>query len=132
MTHAGGIVYRLNGRDVEILLVTAKRNPAAWIFPKGHIEPGETAEQAAVREVEEEAGIVGRAVGAVGSPIDFDTPTEHVRIQYFLIEVTSESAATDGRDKRWFAEDQAERMLTYDNIRGLLREARAVREARFK
>jgi mutator protein MutT len=132
VTHAGGIVYRSKGRDVEILLVTAKRNPSAWIFPKGHIEPGETAEQAAVREVEEEAGVVGRAVGAVGAPIDFDTPTEHVRIQYFLIEVMSESPATDGRDKRWFALDEAERMLTYDNTRGLLREARALTKARSK
>jgi mutator protein MutT len=128
VTHAGGVVYRVKGPDLEILLVTAKRNPGAWIFPKGHIEPGETPEQAALREVEEEAGVVGKLVGAIGVPIEFDTPTEHVRVQYFLIRMTDESPDTDGRAKRWVPFDDAERMLTYDNTRGLMRAARALRE----
>jgi 8-oxo-dGTP pyrophosphatase MutT (NUDIX family) len=128
VTHAGGIVYRAKGSDFEILLVTAKGNPSAWIFPKGHIEAGETAEQAALREVEEEAGVVGELVGPVGPPIEFDTPAEHVRVQYFLVRMQKESPDTDGRDKRWVPFDDAEGMLAYDNTRGLVREARMVRE----
>jgi mutator protein MutT len=126
VTHAGGIVYRLKERDVEILLVSAKRDPGAWIFPKGHIEAGETPEQAAIREVHEEAGVVGDLVGAVGAPIEFDTPRERVRVQYFLICMTNESPETDGRAKRWVAIDEADRLLTYDNTRGLVRDARAL------
>lgn len=130
MTHAGGIVYRKKGSDFEILLVTAKRNPRAWIFPKGHIEDGETPEQAALREVEEEAGVVGELVGPVGRPIKFDTPVERVRVQYFLVRMRKESPETDGRDKRWVPFDEAAGLLTYDNLRGLVRAAKAVREGR--
>jgi mutator protein MutT len=126
VTHAGGVVYRPNGAVVEILLVTAKRNPAAWIFPKGHIERGETPEQAALREVQEEAGVVAILEAPVGTPLDFDAPAEHVRVQYFLMRMSEESPDTDGREKRWVPIDEAERMLTYDNTRGLLRDARAL------
>jgi hypothetical protein len=42
--------------------------------------------------------------------------------------MTAESPDTDGREKRWLPIDEAERMLTYDNTRGLLREARLIRE----
>ena len=40
----------------EVLLL--KHKSGSWVFPKGHIDPGETALQAALREVEEEAGVV--------------------------------------------------------------------------
>ena len=43
---AGGIAFRGSGRDLSILLVTSKKQPGFWIFPKGHVEPGETAAQA--------------------------------------------------------------------------------------
>ena len=128
MTHAGGIVYRSRGSNFQILLVTAKRNPSAWIFPKGHIEDGETPEEAALREVEEEAGVAGKVVGPVGRPIEFVTSAERVRVQYFLVRMTSEWPETDGRKKRWVAFDDAEDMLAYDNIRALVRKARIVRD----
>ena len=41
-THAGGIVVRLDDGVARFLLVTARRQPGQWVFPKGHIEPGET------------------------------------------------------------------------------------------
>jgi 8-oxo-dGTP pyrophosphatase MutT (NUDIX family) len=128
VTHAGGIVYRSKGSDFQILLVTAKRNPGAWIFPKGHIEDGETPEEAALREVEEEAGVTGELVGPVGRPIEFETSTERVRVQYFLVRMTDEWPETDGRKKRWVPFDDAEEMLAYDNMRGLVRKARMVRD----
>ena len=37
-----------------------------WSLPKGHIEEGESAEVAAIREVGEETGIVGRVVAPLG------------------------------------------------------------------
>lgn len=58
MVHAaGGVVSRPGGDDgVELLLVHRPRYDD-WTFPKGKLEPGETHEQAAVREVEEETGL---------------------------------------------------------------------------
>lgn len=54
---AGGIVFRMtpNQKDIEILLIQDSKN--RWTIPKGHIEPGETAKQTAVREIGEESGL---------------------------------------------------------------------------
>jgi diadenosine hexaphosphate hydrolase (ATP-forming) len=49
---AGGVVFDPLGR---VLILRHYRGE--WIFPKGHIDPGETPLQAALREVEEEAGV---------------------------------------------------------------------------
>jgi diadenosine hexaphosphate hydrolase (ATP-forming) len=50
---AGGVVF--NARD-EVLLI--RQHDGSWVFPKGHVDPGEDPLAAAVREVEEEAGVV--------------------------------------------------------------------------
>ena len=54
---AGGIVFRptADSKDIEILLIQDSKN--RWTIPKGHIEPGETAKQTAVREIGEESGL---------------------------------------------------------------------------
>lgn len=54
---AGGIVFRptTDNKDIEILLIQDSKN--RWTIPKGHIEPGETAKQTAVREIGEESGL---------------------------------------------------------------------------
>ncbi len=49
---AGGVAFDPLGR---VLILRHRRGE--WIFPKGHIDPGETPLQAALREVEEEAGV---------------------------------------------------------------------------
>ncbi len=55
-------------RDGRVLLVQEAAGPHAgtWSFPKGVVEPGETADAAALRELREEAGLEGRVVGVVG------------------------------------------------------------------
>ncbi|MBQ6394550.1 NUDIX domain-containing protein [Candidatus Saccharibacteria bacterium] len=54
---SGGIVFRMSPdkKDIEILLIQDSKN--RWTIPKGHIEPGETAKQTAIREIGEEAGL---------------------------------------------------------------------------
>ena len=54
---AGGIVFRMtpDGHDIEILLIQDSKD--RWTIPKGHIEPGETAKQTAIREIGEESGL---------------------------------------------------------------------------
>ena len=53
---AGGIVFRRSEKgDVEILLIQDHKD--RWTIPKGHIEEGETAQEAARREIGEEAGL---------------------------------------------------------------------------
>ena len=65
-----------------------RRGRLLWSLPKGHIEAGESAEQAAVREVAEETGIAGRIIGRLGT-IDFwfmaDGRRVHKTVHHFLL-----------------------------------------------
>ena len=119
-------MFRRTPDGISILLVRAKNNPSLWIFPKGHIEDGETSEETAVRETREEAGVDGEVVGRrVGDPIEFHNGRELVRVEYFLIDARAESDDTDGREKRWFPLDDAMRVLSFQNAQTLLQEARS-------
>lgn len=52
---AGGLVYRLINQQIEICMI--KDSYGRWTFPKGHLEPDETSEAAAKREISEETGL---------------------------------------------------------------------------
>ena len=57
MFAAGGVVYRRVGDSIEIILV-GSGNPLIWRLPKGLVEPVEEPSQTAIREVQEEAGVL--------------------------------------------------------------------------
>ena len=60
----GAIVFREEGDRLSVLLVRSKKDPAIWVFPKGHVDPGERvglARQEQGRTVD--GGKVGRANG---------------------------------------------------------------------
>src|SRR4051794_5204851 len=69
-TSAGGLVVDHVAGTAAVIGRLDRRGRLLWSLPKGHIEAGETAEEAAVREVEEETGIIGRVVAPLGT-IDF-------------------------------------------------------------
>jgi 8-oxo-dGTP pyrophosphatase MutT (NUDIX family) len=52
---SGGIVYRHHNKEIEFLMI--RDSYGNWTFPKGHVEPGETLNEAARREISEETGI---------------------------------------------------------------------------
>jgi len=122
-------VFRRERAGISILLVRAKRDPSAWIFPKGHIEPGEMARATAVRETREEAGVDGEAIGEIGDPQEFEWLGRWYRVQYFLMRMTSESDETDGREKAWFPFDDALDRVSFESARALLHQARKRIEA---
>lgn len=92
-TSAGGLVVDLSGDVPYGALIgrTNRRGQLLWSLPKGHIEAGETAEQAAMREVAEETGIVGTIVGELGK-IDFWFVAEgrrvHKTVHHYLLRAT--------------------------------------------
>ena len=119
---AGAIVVRAGKSEPRILLVTARRNPDNWIFPKGHVEYGETLKAAALREAREEAGVEGKVVGAAGK-MSFEFGDNTYRVHYFVVQTADAGEPCEGRRLRWLKYKQALRRLTYDETRDLLREA---------
>jgi len=108
--------------EPRILVVTARRNPDNWIFPKGHVEAGERARDAALREAREEAGVDGTVVGRAGS-MAFEFGANKYRVRYFVVRTSDEGKEREGRRLEWLRYRQALRRLTYDETRTLLREA---------
>jgi 8-oxo-dGTP pyrophosphatase MutT (NUDIX family) len=120
---AGSIVVRLDAREPQVLLVTARRNPRNWIFPKGHIEKGESPEQAALRETREEAGVSASLIGPAGI-LEYGFLGAKARVEYFLVLFTREAGPPeDGRQRIWCGLDDALDRLSYKNTRKLLRKA---------
>jgi len=119
----GAIAFRRDGAELDVLLVRAKQDARVWIFPKGHIEAGEDAAAAAVRELSEEAGVTGDVVGPVGAPLEFESGRERVSVQYFLVEARGEVSETDGREKAWVPIAEALRRIPFEDTRRLLIEA---------
>jgi len=123
---AGGIIVRRDAAaGISVLLVRSRKDPTLWIFPKGHVEPGETAEAAALRETYEESGVEGELLAPLGE-LEFQSGRELVRVQYFLIRPITELPSPEGRDKRWFTLDEARRTVSFDNARRLLDEIEEV------
>ena len=117
----GAIVVRFDGKEPQVLLVTAKRNRRNWIFPKGHVEKGETPELAALREAREEGGVLGRLIGPAGV-LDYGFLGARARVEYFLAELTRETGPPEeGRDRSWCGVEEALRRLSHKGTRRLLR-----------
>ncbi len=89
-TSAGGLVLDHRGPEARGALIGRldRRGRLLWSLPKGHVEPGETEPQTAVREVQEETGILGEVVGKLGT-IDFwfvaDGRRVHKTVHHFLL-----------------------------------------------
>ena len=124
---AGAIVFRSDGPLPLVLLVRAKRDPRLWIFPKGHVEPGESHEAAALREAYEEAGISGRVVRPAGS-VTFEFGDRLFVVEYFVVRLTAEIDSPEGREKVWVSPEQALDLLKFENTQSVLRNA--VRDGR--
>ena len=100
-----------------------------WSLPKGHIEAGESAEQAAVREVAEETGIAGRIVGRLGT-IDFwfmaDGRRVHKTVHHFLLRAESgelSDADVEVSAVAWVPLDELAGTLAYEDERTLVARA---------
>lgn len=118
-THAGAVVYRETAAGPEFLLVEASR-ARDWVIPKGHIEPGESPFQTAVREVREEAGIEGSLGPSLGAQ-EFEAGGERVRVLWWLLRAEREVPASESRARRWFTLDDALAAVRHAGQRELLR-----------
>jgi 8-oxo-dGTP pyrophosphatase MutT (NUDIX family) len=98
------------------------------VLPKGHLEPGEQASQAAVREVREETGVWASVRGGL-PPLLFLTGGEYVAAQLFLMEACAESRPSEARQHRWLALDAAAALASHPETQQALRAAEERRAA---
>lgn len=118
-----------------VVAVIARLNRAGrveWCLPKGHPEAGETLEQAAVREIEEETGIHGEILAALGS-IDYwfsaDGYRIHKHVHHFLLRATGGRLSVDGDpdaeaiDVAWVPLAEVGARLAFPNERRIAEQA---------
>lgn len=110
---AGAVLYRSTERGTEYLLVHRPRYDD-WSLPKGTLDDGESYPVAALREVEEETGFVGRLGPAVGS-IGYAVRRGPKVVRYWLIEAdTGKFSRNDEVDEvAWVPAKTALQMATY-------------------
>jgi 8-oxo-dGTP diphosphatase len=114
---AGGIVLR-GGR---MALVHRPRYDD-WSLPKGKLDPGETFEDAALREVWEETGLRARLVRELPS-VEYEVRGRSKLVRYWLMSVESDDGfePNDEVDElRWLSPAEALDLLTYDRDRGVV------------
>lgn len=119
---AGGVVVRGEGSDLELLLVHRPRYED-WSLPKGKLEPGESFEQAALREVEEETGLrceLGRELPAATY---CDHKGREKQVRWWLMRPL-DGGFTPGDEVdevRWLTRADAIGLLDYAHDRELVR-----------
>jgi 8-oxo-dGTP pyrophosphatase MutT (NUDIX family) len=147
---AGGVVFRLvpitftelykptsylveqaDNSEVEVALV-GRSQAGIWALPKGTPQAGETVEQVAAREVQEETGLQVRLITYVGS-ISYSFIREQIRyhkqVRHFLFEAIGGDMALHDHEYdlvEWFPLSEACRRLTYQNEIHILYQAEDV------
>lgn len=116
---AGAIVFRSKNDQIQILLIRSKKDPSKLVFPKGHIERGETEEETSKRELLEEAGVVGEFCGEAGT-LEYRYNGKNYHVAFFLYRYLNVSGFGEpGRDPQWYNTEDALR-LVLPNSRDLL------------
>jgi len=130
LVSAGGVVYKRNGRDIEIALC-GRKEPPRWSLPKGTPDRGETLLEAALREAQEETGLrvaVEKPVGSIN--YWFQSPADQTRynktVHFYLMMV--QGGSTQDHDPefdevQWFAAEEALQRLTFANEAKILNQA---------
>lgn len=136
---AGGVAFRWRDSQLEIAIVMMKPK-LRWQLPKGIVDPGESPEVTAVREVREEAGIESERILLIetieywyrsvrnGQPVRY-----HKYVHFYLLEYRSGDVSDhdhEVEEARWVSFDEAREMLEFKSEREVVEKARKMIEAR--
>lgn len=119
-----------------VLIAVGDAARSRWQLPKGRMDPGETREATAIREVREETGIEAELVGQLGT-VDYwywdrhrpEKTRLHKFVHFFLLLGRGgDTSHHDGEviEARWMSIDEAEERLAFESERALIRKARVL------
>lgn len=125
----GAIVYRKFHGNTELLLIK-NANGGHWSFPKGHVEPGETEEETALREIKEETDIDVALIPGFREVITY-TPKKDIckDVIYFLGKALTYDYTPQESEVaqiKWVEINHANSILNYDNDRQLVNKAKTL------
>ncbi|NJP04156.1 MAG: NUDIX hydrolase [Chloroflexaceae bacterium] len=122
---AGGVLYRSHENHVEVVLIATDKG-SRWGLPKGHVHRGETAENAATREVAEETGLTSQVVGHLATTEYWfrSGPARiHKYVDFFLLRHIGGRLVpqeTEVDDARWFELVEAVELAFFERERAVL------------
>jgi 8-oxo-dGTP pyrophosphatase MutT (NUDIX family) len=121
----GAVVVRGEGPRPKVLVVRSSDGDS-WLFPKGHVETGETRRQAAAREAREEAGVLA-APGPLVGRNRYERGRRLVEVSYYRMDYIGDVPADEDRDTRWCTPTQARKLLSFPELASLMDRALGVR-----
>jgi 8-oxo-dGTP pyrophosphatase MutT (NUDIX family) len=138
---AGGVAFRWADSGPEIAIVSVKPK-LRWQLPKGIVDPGESPQVTAVREVREEAGVDAELIRLIetieywyrsvknGQPVRYHKFVHFYLMQYRSGEVSDHDHEVE--EARWVSFDEALEMLDFKSEREVVEKAREMIEERSK
>jgi mutator protein MutT len=121
----------VRGQEVVVIVPTRRAADGSRVLglPKGHIDPGETAPQAAEREVREETGIVAELIDELGEVRYWYRRAGRTipkSVAFYLFRYVSGDTAdhdTEVEEARWIALEEARTALSYSGEREMVERA---------
>lgn len=112
---AGSVIYHLEEQEPKFLIVESVLHHT-WGFPKGHLEPGETEEDAAKREVAEEVGLHPKFDFDFRREIEYETEENTIKkVGFFLSEFVSAQKVIDQKEEilnsKWVSLSESKKYL---------------------
>lgn len=136
---AGGVVFRKSGEAIEIAVVLMIPE-MRWQLPKGIIDEGETIEEAALREVREEAGVDADLIAHIKTieywfiaSWDGERKRFHKYVHFFLMQYRSGDVADHDHEvaeSRWVEIGEAIEMLEFKSEKEVVEKAAGLLNAR--
>jgi len=122
---AGGVVFKITDKKFRVALISIGN---LWFLPKGLIEPGETVEETALREVKEETGLEGEIVEKLGKiSYNFIRDKHYFKtVHFYLLRHIGGSVCNHDSEAdrvKWFPISAALLLLTYRLEKNILEKA---------
>ena len=125
---SGGVVWRRTPDGAVEVVVVHRPRYDDWSLPKGKLDPGETFEQAALREVEEETGLRCEPVRSLPD-VRYEVRGRPKLVRYWLMTVVDDRGGFTPNSEvdalRWLSPSDARELLTYDRDKGVVAAAAA-------